>query len=247
MKIIGLVLALIIGISSPLHAQGEPLRVAVDTFAPPFVMESANNQLYGFDIAMMQSLCRIMERTCQFVPVPFEDIFATIETRRADVGVSAIIITAERASRVNFSLPYLLSYARFLGPKKWVGQTFRLQLLTDQTVGVSEGTIFPEVVKTLGIANVKTVKFDRLDSMIEALEEGDIDFALMDEPTALYWQSQSSGSLTVVGEPFIYGFGLGIAVNRGETDLLQVLNKALLQYQNSDEFKLNYQKYIAHF
>ncbi|WP_040916294.1 transporter substrate-binding domain-containing protein, partial [Legionella tunisiensis] len=70
MKIIGLVLSLIIGITSPLHAQGEPLRIAVDTFAPPFVMESAHNQLYGFDIAMMQSLCRIMQRTCQFVPVP---------------------------------------------------------------------------------------------------------------------------------------------------------------------------------
>lgn len=247
MKILGLILSLVIGVISPLHSQGEPLKIAVDTFAPPFVMESANQQLYGFDIAMMESICHILQRTCQFEPVPFEEIFNAVETRKADVGVSAIIITAERASRVNFSLPYLLSYARFLGPQKWAGQPFRLQLLSDQTVGVSEGTIFPEVVKTLGIPNVKMVKFDRLDFMIEALQEGKINFALMDDPTALYWQSQSSGTLTVVGEPFIYGFGLGIAVNRGETDLLQAINKALLQYQNSEEFKLNYQKYIAHF
>lgn len=43
-----------------------PLIVATEIFNPPFIMQGANKQLFGFDIEMMEDICRIIQRECQY-------------------------------------------------------------------------------------------------------------------------------------------------------------------------------------
>ncbi|KTD16555.1 transporter substrate-binding domain-containing protein [Legionella jordanis] len=225
----------------------QPLRVAVDSFTPPFVMEGANHQLFGFDISMMDYLCRHLQRRCIFVPMPFEQILQSVEMGKVDAAVSALTITSARATRVNFSLPYLLSNSRFLTTSDKAKQPFGLESLNNRTFGVEEGTIFPTVINLLGVRNPTINEYQDAPTLIDALQSDKIDYALMDDPSAMYWQAASTGILAVVGQPFSYGFGFGIAINPKATDLLQDINKALVDYQNSKEFKRDYGKYIAHF
>ncbi|KTC86296.1 transporter substrate-binding domain-containing protein [Legionella brunensis] len=246
-RLLSFVLYLSALLSWPLHAQNEPLRVGVDTFTPPFIMEGANSQLFGFDISMMKYICNSIHRSCVFVPTDFDKIFDSLEARQIDVAVSAITITPERATRVNFSIPYLLSHSRFIGPSKLAKEHFSLQLLNDHTIGVEQGTIFPAVINAMGVRNPTIETFKDAPTLIDALQNGDVDIALMDDPSAMYWQSQSSGLLSVLGEPFSTGFGLGIAINRNEVDLLTTINQAIVQYQDSANFKQDFDKYIAHF
>ncbi|WED43682.1 transporter substrate-binding domain-containing protein [Legionella cardiaca] len=246
-RLLSFVLYLSVFFNPSLFAQGEPLRVGIDTFTPPFVMQGANMQLFGFDISMMEYICRYMKRNCVFVPLDFNNIFNAVETKQVDVAVSALTITAERASRVLFSSPYLLGNSRFIGPSALAKEKFGLQLLNNHTIGIEEGTIFPNVINSLGVRNPKIVTFKDAPHLIDALQSNDIDIALMDAPSAMYWQSQSSGILSVLGEPFPYGFGLGIAINRNEVDLLNNINQALIAYQNSPDFKKDYDKFIASF
>ncbi|MDI9818168.1 MULTISPECIES: transporter substrate-binding domain-containing protein [unclassified Legionella] len=246
MKILYFILCLFISCGSS-HAQGEPLRVAVDSFMPPFVMEGANRQLFGFDISMMEHICRTLQRNCIFNPMPFKELLRAVELKTVDVAVSAITITSERATRVNFSLPYLLSQARFIAPDRLAREPFSLQLLHERSIGVEEATVFPAVIRALGIRNPRIREFSESTLMIDALQAGKIDLALMDNPSAMYWQAQSSGHLHAVGEPFAFGFGFGIAVHLNEIELLQDINRALIQYQNSEDYKREFHKYIAHF
>ncbi|KTD13391.1 transporter substrate-binding domain-containing protein [Legionella jamestowniensis] len=224
-----------------------PLRIAVDTFTPPFIMEGANSQLFGFDISMMKYICQEIQRTCVFVPMQFDTIFTSLETGRVDVAVSALTITPERSNRILFSLPYLLSHARFLSRKELANTPFTLQLLHNRRIGIEEGTIFPAVINSLGIRDAKIVTFGEAPNLIDALQAGKIDLALLDNPSAMYWQAQSSGLLKALGEPFNYGFGLGIAVSRNNAELLNQINQALIKFQNSKAFKREFEKYIAHF
>ncbi|CEK11336.1 transporter substrate-binding domain-containing protein [Legionella hackeliae] len=247
-RIYTLILTFFLFFTSFLHAaQDKPLRIAVDTFTPPFILEGANSQLFGFDISMMKYICQEIGRTCVFVPTEFDNIFTSIETNKVDAAVSALTITAERANRVLFSLPYLLSHARFLGPRELAQKSFGLGLLNNRSIGIEEGTIFPQLINSLGVRDPKIVTFSDAPALIDALQTGKVDVVLMDDPSAMYWQSQSSGRLSVLGEPLNYGFGLGIAVNRNNVELLNAINKALLKFQNSPEFKREFSKYIAHF
>ncbi len=246
-KPLSFTLYLFIVVSFSLHAKGEPLRVAIDSFTPPFITESANNHFYGFDVSMMEYICQALERSCQFVPMPFKTLLSEVQANKVDVAVSGITITAARAEKVNFSLPYLLSQARFIGPQTLAKKPFNLTELDNRNIGIEEGTIFADALRALGVNTTKIISFDQTTSMMEALHQGEIDLALTDAPAALYWQSQSSGAFTMLGEPFSYGFGLGIAVNRNNTALLTQINQALLQYQNTADFKREYDKYIASF
>lgn len=245
MKMIFIALLALMNISFS-HAQ-DSIRVGVDPFTPPFVMQGGSKQLYGFDIAMMEYICRTMHRSCVFVPLHVKELVPAVAAKKVDAAVSVITVTAERLAQVNFSSPYLLSQARFLGPANLAHQPFNLNLLNGRSIGVAKGTIFPLVINSLGIKTTRIDAYEDYPSLIDALQAGKIDLVLTDSPTAMYWQAQSFKRLSVLGQPFTFGFGFAIAVNRNEPTLLQDINKALEQYQKSEAFKRDYNSYIASF
>lgn len=233
----------------PLYATAglPPLRVGVDTYSPPFIMEGADNQLFGFDISMMLSLCKILGRPCHFESLPFKDLINAVISGEVDVAVSSIFISPARSKVVNFSIPYLLSYSRILGPKKYANKPFSVSMLAGAKIGVLEGTLYQEALTDMGVKKPVIVSYREVNDLIQALSNGDVDFALLDNPTVLYWQSQSSGSLVALGNRQPFGFGLGIVINKNNLALLKNINAALLQYQSSNEFKVDYDKYLAYF
>ncbi len=237
---------LLLFIYLPLHADGEILKVAVTGFNPPYVIQGANRQLYGFDISMMQTVCKIINRSCQFQITLPGQLLRDVESKKADLALT-MTITLERATLVNFSLPYLLSNSLLLGTKGMASKSFQISILDGRPIGVIEGTIFVDIINTIGIKNPKIIQFKDINSEIKAVHDGDIDAALLDAPSARYWQIETSNDLVVLGKPIVYGFGLGIAINKDKVDLLGQINKALLQYQNSEEYKQNYDRYMGHF
>ncbi len=226
------------------YAEDADLRVAVGRFAPPFVMEGGNNQVYGYDIAMMESLCTLMKRKCKFQVLPFKQVLQAILDKEADVGVGEIVITAQRASIVNFSMPYLPSYANFLSRSALAKTPFSLTLLENKSFGVEEGSVFPDELIRMGLRNPKITPYKDESALVKALSEGDIDLVLIDSADANYWKNQSANQLSTLGEKFAYGFGLGIAVNPSDADLLKSINQALSLYLSSPDFKKNYDMYV---
>ncbi len=229
---------------STLYAEGPPLNVGIQRFNPPFEIQGADNEVYGFDVDMMNSLCKIINRTCVFHVIKFDSLLNDVASKKLDAAVSSITITPDRSALVNFSLPYLLSYSRFLASADSAKQPFSLSLLNNKKLGVETGTIFADQIKSLGIINPTIKQYDSVDLLVEALGKKDVDYILFDSPTATYWAANSGGEFGVVGPPLLYGYGFGIAVNKEDRQLLLDLNRALLQYQNSEDYKINYNKYL---
>ena len=55
-----------------------PLRVAVNPFLPPFVMQTNNNEFFGFDIGLMNYLCKSLQRECKYMPMSIDQIFSAV-------------------------------------------------------------------------------------------------------------------------------------------------------------------------
>lgn len=239
-----LLLTFIIFLSST-YAAGPPLNVGIEGFNPPFEIQGADNQIYGFDIDMMNALCKIMNRPCMFHVMDFDQLIDSVASRKIDVAVSSITITADRSALVNFSLPYLLSYSRFLGNNtKDNQQPFVLSMLNNKTIGIETGTIFADQIRAVGIINPQIRQYDTMELLVEGLGKKEVGYILFDNPAATYWAANSSGEFIVLGPPYSYGYGFGIAVNKSDKQLLMDINSALLQYQNSEEYKINYNKYL---
>jgi polar amino acid transport system substrate-binding protein len=226
-----------------------PLKVGIGGFYPPFIMSGANQELFGFDIEMMSNLCQRMNRTCTFQPMRFRQLIPALVNNQIDIAVNAMAITVERSKLVDFSMPYLLSYSRFLTNHTYSGQQFSLQLLAGKRIGVGADSVFNKEIREMNITNPNIVEYrgtHNIEEMIEALSTGKIDFVLLDNPSALYWTANVA-NIAVIGKPIMYGYGLGIAVNQANMKLLQAINKALLQYEYTNDYLKDYNRYIMQF
>lgn len=210
-------------------------------------MQSTQNDAYGFDVDMMNNLCKIMNRTCVFHVMRFDKLIDAVATNKLDVAVSSITITTERAKIVNFSLPYLLSYSRFLERQTNKKENFSLDLLNSKKIGLETGTVFSEQLKEMGVKNPNIKEYASIEDQLSALSRGDVDIILLDNATAIYWASNSSDTFKLIGPPYMYGYGYGIVITPANSDLLTRLNEALVQFQNSDVYKQNYNKYLLEF
>jgi len=89
---------------APSGGAGKTLRVAT-RLVEPFVVKDGD-QLTGFSIDLWREIMREVniEATYQINP-NVKSLLSEVETGKADVGVAAISVTAERAERFDFSQP----------------------------------------------------------------------------------------------------------------------------------------------
>jgi polar amino acid transport system substrate-binding protein len=233
--------------SLSLFSEEEPLKIGTESFAPPFVTIGAGNHIYGFDADMMQMLCNSMKRTCQFQAMPFNKLVESTASGKIDMALSAMAITMERLEIVNFSDPYLIIYLRLLTKTTVANQPFSMSVLDNKRIGYENGTILADRIRSLAIKNPKLRAYKHIEDEIVALSNGSVDFVVLDNPTALYWQNNASGDLSTFGEPLPSGIGLGIAVNPKKPELLVALNAALHDFLNKGGFHATYNKYLAPF
>jgi polar amino acid transport system substrate-binding protein len=107
LRLIGVVLVLLL-IATPGLAQKpesqQPLLVATREI-PPFVF-SQKGELSGFSIDLWRSIASEMNVKSKFVEYPtVADLLAAVKDGKANLGISAISITAERQENFDFSLP----------------------------------------------------------------------------------------------------------------------------------------------
>jgi polar amino acid transport system substrate-binding protein len=242
------ILIVSIGFLSTAFAADLPvLNIGTESFNPPFVMQGSKNEIYGFDIDMMNTLCKMMQRTCKFHIMRFDQLIDAVANKQLDMAISSITITPERAKVVNFSLPYLLSYSRFVTKPSTKVEPFNLEFLNGKRIGLEAGTIFAQQLDAMGVKNPKLKLYATVSDQLTGLSRGEVDVILLDNPTATYWASNSSETFKLAGPSYMYGYGLGIAVNPAEGGLLAALNQAVMQYQNSPEYKQNFNRYLQEF
>jgi polar amino acid transport system substrate-binding protein len=229
-----------------LQAQGEPLRVAVESYAPPFVMQAAKNRYYGFDIDLIEAVCQRLKRKCEYQVMRFDDLLFAVNKGEVDVALSGITLTLERSKQVNFSLPYLPSRSRIMTKKENAKKHFSLLALSRSTVGIESGTIFETQLQSMNIRDAVIERYKNLQELVNALSENEVDYILLDNPSAVFWEAQSSKSLVLQGPPMPYGLGFAIAVRPNDKPLLKAIDKALLSYQKTKAYESSYEKYMGH-
>jgi ABC-type amino acid transport substrate-binding protein len=209
-------------------------------------MQAAHRQQYGFDVAMIEYICTLIQRDCHLHIMKFDQLIPSLVSGKIDLAASGIIITSERLKFVNFSTPYATGNSRFLGKTSFLKTPINAALLNKNRIGVTIGSPFREEIYSLGGLEATIIEYQEEVDLIEALLDNSIDLALVLNQTALYWQSNTDGKLIALGQPINYGFGLGIAVNLNNSILLKTINQALKKYINSKEYLQNFNMYLSY-
>ncbi|MDF1684121.1 MAG: transporter substrate-binding domain-containing protein [Legionellaceae bacterium] len=232
-------------LTQSLFAQNTPLRIAIPSFAPPFVMRDSINQYYGFDIATIDYICNTFNRPCEYLPMNADDLLPALQSKQADIAIGGIIITVRNARRVRFSTPYMVSKALFITTNQApFTSPFTIKQLSGKRIGVLNGSAFEETLSDMKLYKPRIIKFERDGDIIEALNANTIDIALLGQLQVNYWQIHSNNQLKKIGRPFPVGLGFSIAMMPDDLPLRRALNNAVIQYQESKDYIRNYNLYF---
>lgn len=135
--------------------QKEKLRVVTDAAYAPF--ESLDgDKIVGFDVEILDAVMKEAGYDYELVHVGWDPLFVEIQSKIADMAISAITIDDERKQTYDFSAPYFESTNKILLP-----QDSNIQSgddLKGKTVAVQNGTTGQAVVEGIVGKNNKSVK-----------------------------------------------------------------------------------------
>ncbi|OOR99935.1 arginine ABC transporter substrate-binding protein [Haemophilus paracuniculus] len=219
----------------------EKITFAMEPSYAPFETTNEKGEIIGFDVDVANALCAELKATCEFKANSFDSLIAGLKFKKFDAVISGMDITEARAKQVAFTNPYFDSTASFLAVKG------KATPETAKTVGVQNGSTFQQYLVKNG--KQYTLKpYATLQTAVLDLKSGRIDMLFGDTPVLAEWLKTDS-ELDYVGEKVtdkeFFGNGLGIAVNKSNTELLNKLNGALATIKSNGKYQEVYNKWFA--
>lgn len=230
----------------PFNIYGRTLKVGISHFDPPFVVQLSPQHFSGFDINMIQYLCKKLNDDCTLISMDWDELIDAVAQNKVDIALSGLTIPQGHSSRVAFSLPYLITKIHIIGLKNNGIARFDMGLLNNTNIGITDKDYW-EHFKQLELKNTNFIFFDQDDALIDALKVGKIKFALIDSYTASYWEVNSSNTIKDLGPITAIEYFAVIAINPNDLVLQHEINQALTDYLHSQEFMTNYHDNLIHF
>jgi polar amino acid transport system substrate-binding protein len=193
---------------------------------PPFEYIE-NGQFVGFDMDLMREIAKIAGFELKFGDMSFDSLIPALRVGQIDVAAAAMTITEERKKVVDFSMPYWTADQSII--VKADSDLTITVLFGKYRIGVQTGTTgdlwCTENLVEKGLLPERNLK--RYDTFILALSDllnGNIDAIVLDSPVANRFAATKP--VKVVGI-IVTGEQYGIAVRKGNKELLNKINQAL--------------------
>jgi polar amino acid transport system substrate-binding protein len=218
---------------------GETLAVGSDIPYPPFEQKASGGGYTGFDVELMEAIGEEIGREPEFIDSSFETIFRDVAQGKFEAVMSAATITPEREKVVAFSNPYYLSEQAIL--VKEGSSITGLADLKGLTVGAQQGTTGLELGKEKAEAG-ELRPYPEGPDAINALKAGTVEAVIIDAPVAANAVEETGG--IEVAEKVPTEESYGIAVAKGNTELIEQINEGLSATVKSGKYTQVYEKWF---
>ncbi len=219
-------------VSQPVNAQ-EVLRIGVEGAYPPFSWKEPDGTLKGFDIDIATVLCARMGRDCVLIEQDWDGIIPALLARKYDAIIASMSITEERKKRVDFTGKYYNTPAKFVAAKD-SGLEPTAAGLAGKSVGLQRGTIHQCYMEKM-FPDTDLRLYATQEEVFLDLASGRIDAQISDSIQALEGfldKPEGKDHAFLGGDQFdleCHGEGAGIAVRKGDAELVAALNKAIME------------------
>ena len=175
---------LVVGLGA---AQAQTIKVGANIGNVPWEFQNDKGETVGFEIDLMKEVGKRLGQNVEFVNIPFNGLFAAVQSGQIDAAVSSITITKKRLESVSFAQPYYdsdqsLTVTKASGAKS-------IADMAGKTVGVDTGST-GDMWATENQAKTKIKEIRRYEGLNPAmldLAAGRIDGYISDIPALLYY------------------------------------------------------------
>lgn len=191
-----------------IKARGK-MVVAVDPTFPPFEYTDKNGQVIGYTPALMDAVGRKLGVKIEYQKIAFNGIIPGLLARSFDAEGSTLNVTAERARRVQFTVPFAktVNLVMTRADDARIPQPATLESLAGLTAVVKAGTAAEKIVKdfstelgTKGLKPLKVMSLDTVEQTLAALNARRADFVFDDITVLGGAMQQHAGRFRAAGE-----------------------------------------------
>jgi polar amino acid transport system substrate-binding protein len=228
--------------SAPAPAPAKVYVVGTDAAYAPFELQNEKGEIVGFSVDILTAIATKGGFEIKFVNTPWEGIFNSLQQGDRDLLISSITITDERKQTMDFSDPYFDAYQ--LIAVKASSKISKFDDLKKIKVGVQTGTTGDEVVTKLQGKNSANVKrFESTPLALKELEAGGVDAVVADNGVVVnYVNNNDASKFKTVSDNAFAPEQYGIAVKKGNAELLDKINKGLAAIKSDGSYDQIYTK-----
>ncbi|MFV0343488.1 MAG: ABC transporter substrate-binding protein [Anaerocolumna sp.] len=208
-------------------------------FAPYEYMEG--NEIVGIDMDIAQALADAMGKKLEIKSMDFDGALVAVQKGKVDLVLAGVSINEERLAVMDFSNDYVDS-TEVVVVNAENPTVASIDDLNDKIIGVQQGNIADAYVSNTDNVTAKEIKrYTKFAQAAEDLKNGKIDCIVMDEFPAQ--ELVSANSTLKILDGTLFEDKYAIAVQKGNTELLEEINKVIDQL-NADgkieEFTANH-------
>lgn len=232
-------------VSAPAPPPVKVYTVGTDAAYAPFELQNEKGEIVGFDIDVVTAIAQKAGFEVKFLNTPWEGIFNSVAQGDRDLLVSSITITPERQQTLDFSAPYFDAH-QLIAVKKDAKIT-KFADLKKLKVGVQNGTTGDEVIAKLqGKSSTNIKRFESTPLALKELESGGVDAVVADNGVVVHYVNNNPDSkFKTISDNSFAAEQYGIAVKKGNAELLEKINKGLSDIKADGTYKQIYTKYFG--
>lgn len=216
------------------------IRIATDLAIPPSGMIDSAMKPTGSDVETAELLAKDWGLQLEFVQTTGATRIPNVQTNKADIIISTLSVTPDRAKVIDFSKPYaalqsVVGCLKSVDAKNWSD-------LKDKTIAVSRGTTQDTTLTNMKERDLKLARYEDDATMVTAAVSGQAD-CIATSATIVSQIGVKAPSRPFEPKVTITNFDLAIGVKKGEPKLLEKLNVWIEQNLKNGKLNAIYKKF----
>ena len=222
----------------------DTLVVAMELAYPPFETKDADGNPSGVSVDFAKAFGEYIGKDVVIENIAWDGLIPALQTGKADMVMSSMTITDERKEKVDFSEPYANALLALLTNKDSGITSIEDMNAEGRKIAVKTGsTGYFYAQKNL--PNAEIIALADESACVTEVAQGKADGFIYDQLT-IYRNWQANLDTTdAVFIPFQEADQWGIAVQKGNTELLDELNEFIEKYTAEGGFDELTDKYLA--
>jgi polar amino acid transport system substrate-binding protein len=219
------------------------LRVAMELAYPPFETKDDAGAPSGLSVDFIRDFGAAYGYDVVIENTAWDGLIPSLQTGKADCVISSMTITPERGEVIDFSDPYARAQLAILANSASGITTIDDLNRPDMTVAVKTGST-GDIYATKNLTEAQITRLADESACVTEVVQGKADGFIYDQLTIYRNQADNPTTTAAVFIPFQDAESWGIAVQKGNAELLGQLNEFIAKSRADGEFDRLTERYL---
>ncbi|MCL1846851.1 MAG: transporter substrate-binding domain-containing protein [Coriobacteriia bacterium] len=225
------------------NAEKRTLTVAMELAYPPFETKDATGNPSGLSVDFITEFAKAYNYDIVIENTAWDGLIPSLQTGLADCVISSMTITDARAQQVDFSDPYAVAQLALLTNSGSGISSIDDLNQTGKSIAVKTGST-GDIYATNNLPLTTIIRLADESACVTEVTQGKVDAFIYDQLTIYRNQQNNPDTTTAVFIPFQDPEHWGIAVQKGNSELLAELNEFIATSKTDGTFDRLTQKHL---